>query len=288
MEHEILNLLLVLLIAWSGGIVANRLGYPGILGELIVGIIFGPAILGILHDSNIIAVLSEVGILLLMAYIGMEIDLKDLKKTSWVALFTAIGSFIVPFILGYYTIMFFGGTQISALLVGLAISVTSLATKSRILLDLKLLNTRIASVLMLGALFTDTVALIFFAGIVSFSDFGLINIPVLLIVLVKAILFFTVTFTFGFYLLPLIGKYLEKFGFVSRTFYFTLLLIITLLFAELAVLAGLHGILGAFIAGLFVREGVFNRKLTQEINKVFYDVSIGFLAPVYFISVVST
>ncbi|MBN2805609.1 MAG: cation:proton antiporter [Prolixibacteraceae bacterium] len=285
MENEILNLLLVLVAAWLGGIAANRMGYPGILGELVAGIVFGPAILGFLHDSAIVASLSEVGILLLMAYIGMEIDLKDLKKASWYALLTAIGSFIVPFILGYYTMILFGSTTQAALMVGLAISVTSLATKSRILLDLKLLNTRIASVLMLGALFTDTIALVSFAGIVSFADAGAVHASDLLMVGGKALLFFAFTFAFGMYLLPVIGRLLDKFGFVSRTFYFTLLLIITLLFAELAELAGLHGILGAFIAGLFVREGVFNRKVTQEVNKVFYDVSIGFLAPVYFISV---
>lgn len=285
MEHEILNLLFVLFAAWLGGIVANRMGYPGILGELAAGIIFGPAILGFLHDSAIVAALSEVGILLLMAYIGMEIDLKDLRKASWSALLTAIGSFIVPFILGYYTMLFFGSTNQAALMVGLAISVTSLATKSRILLDLKLLNTRIASVLMLGALFTDTIALVSFAGIVSFADAGVVNANELMVVAGKAVLFFVLTFAFGMYLFPFIGRMLDRFGFVSRTFYFTLLLIITLLFAELAELAGLHGILGAFIAGLFVREGVFNRKITQEVNKVFYDVSIGFLAPVYFISV---
>ncbi len=55
-------------------------------------------------------------------------------------------------------------------------------------------------------------------------------------------------------------------------------------FAELAELAGLHSILGAFMAGLFIRDGVFNRQISKEINDIFHDVSIGFFAPIFFVS----
>jgi Kef-type K+ transport system membrane component KefB len=282
-ESEILNLLLVLLAAWGGGIFANKLGLPAILGELTMGIILGPALLGVLHDSHLISSLADVGILLLMVYIGMEIDIGDLKKASWPGFIAAAGSFIVPFILGYYSVILFKGTQIAALMTGLAVSVTSLATKSRILLDLKLLNTRIANILMAGALITDTLALIIFAGIVSIVEIGNIQVVQVLIVLGKALLFFGVTSLVGIYVFPLVGKLLERAGLSNRTFSFTLLLIITFAFAELAEVMGMHGILGAFIAGLFIRDGVFNRQLTREVNKVFYDISIGFLAPIFFI-----
>ncbi|WP_051935807.1 cation:proton antiporter [Salegentibacter sp. Hel_I_6] len=283
-ELNILNLLIILFSAWIGGSAAKKLGYPAILGELIIGIILGPALLGLLETSEMINVLAEVGIILLMVYIGMEINFRDLGKASWPGLLAAVGGFIVPFVLGYYTIIYFGGTQMAAIFVAIAVAVTSLATKSRILVDLKLLNTRIAYVLMAGALISDTLALVIFAGIISYVDAGSIDTLGLAWVAGKAILFFIFTALAGIYLLPLLGKYLMKANINSRTLHFTLILIIVLGFSELAEVAGLHSILGAFMAGLFIRDGVFNRQISKDINHIFHDISIGFLAPIFFVS----
>ena len=276
--------MIILTGAWVGGAVAKKLGYPAILGELVIGIVLGPALLGVLETSEMISILAEVGIILLMVYIGMEINFRDLGKASWPGFLAAIGGFIVPFGLGYYTIIYFGGSQMAAMFVAIAVGVTSLATKSRILVDLKLLNTRIAYVLMAGALISDTLALIIFAGLISFVDIGTIDTAGVLLVTGKAILFFILTALGGIYLLPLLGKFLTRAKIKDRTLYFTLILIIVFGFAELAELAGLHSILGAFMAGLFIRDGVFNRQISKEINDIFHDVSIGFLAPIFFVS----
>ena len=283
-ELNILNLLIILASAWLGGSAAKKLGYPAILGELIIGIVLGPAMLGLLETSEMINVLAEVGIILLMVYIGMEINFRDLGKASWPGLLAAIGGFIVPFVLGYYTIIYFGGTQMAAIFVAIAVAVTSLATKSRILVDLKLLNTRIAYVLMAGALISDTLALVIFAGIISYVDAGNIDTLGIAWVAGKAVLFFVFTALAGIYLLPLLGRFLMASKINSRTLHFTLILIIVLGFSELAEVAGLHSILGAFMAGLFIRDGVFNRQISKDINNIFHDISIGFLAPIFFVS----
>ncbi len=283
-EFNILSLLIILAGAWIGGTSAKKLGYPPILGELVIGIILGPALLGLLETSEMISVLAEVGIILLMVYIGIEINFRDLGKASWPGLLAAIGGFIVPFGLGYYTIKYFGGTDLAAIFVAIAVGVTSLATKSRILVDLKLLNTRIAYVLMAGALISDTLALVIFAGMLSFVDVGSIDTLGLIWVAGKALLFFAFTALAGYFLLPILGRFLSENKIKNRTFHFTLILIIVFGFCELAELAGLHSILGAFMAGLFIRDGVFNRQISKEINDIFHDISIGFLAPIFFVS----
>jgi len=78
---------------------------------------------------------------------------------------------------------------------------------------------------------------------------------------------------------------LRRFGFAERTTNFTLILLIGLIFAALAEMAGLHAILGAFLAGLFISEEVFNRKISREVSTLVHDLSIGFLAPVFFVTV---
>lgn len=285
MELSLLNLLLVLLSAWIAGSVIARFGYPAIFGELLVGIILGPPLLGLLHGSEALEVLAELGVLLMMLYIGMEIDPKELFKASWAGFLAAIGGFITPFVLTYLVVtVIFSGTMLAGLFVGIAAGVTSLATKSRILSDLKLLDTRIAHVMMAGALVADSLSLVVFAAIISLVDIGTLEIGRLAIVGVEVTLFFVVTIFMGLKIFPILWKQLARFGLANRTFYATLLLLITLLFAELAEIAGLHAILGAFLAGLFVREGIgVERRLAGELTELVRDVSIGFLAPIFFV-----
>lgn len=281
---DILNLFFVLLSAWGAGALIKRIGYPAILGELLIGIIIGPPLLGLVDTSSTLTILSEAGVILLMAYIGMEINFKDLGKASWAGLLAAIGGFVVPFALGYYVVTLSGGTSIAGLFVGIAVGVTSLATKSRILVDLNLLDTRIAYVLMAGALFSDTLALIIFAGLSSFIDVGSVNMNEIIWISGKIIGFFLFATVFGLYLLPKLIKWFESKHIENRTFYFSLLLIIVFGLSELAELVGLHGILGAFMAGLFVKDDLFNKKISKNISNVFHDVSVGFMAPIFFVT----
>ncbi len=286
MELSLLNLLLVLLSAWIAGSVVARLGYPAIFGELLAGIILGPPLLGLLEASETLAVLAEVGVLLMMLYIGMEIDPKELFKASWGGFLAAIGGFITPFALSYVVVVIlFDGTSLAGLFVGIAAGVTSLATKSRILADLNLLDTRIAHVMMAGALVADSLSLIVFAGIISVVDIGTLEVSQLMVVGFEVLIFFGVTIFLGLRVFPMAWEWLAKLGLTSRTFYATFLLLITLLFAEMAEIAGLHAILGAFLAGLFIREGVgVERRLAGELTELVRDVSIGFLAPIFFVT----
>ena len=285
MELSLLNLLLVLLSAWIAGALVSRIGYPAIFGELLVGILLGPPLLGILHSGEALEVLAEVGVLLMMLYIGMEIDPSELFKASWGGFLAAIGGFITPFALSYIVVtVLFDGTMLAGLFVGIAAGVTSLATKSRILADLNLLDTRIAHVMMAGALVADSLSLIVFAAIISFVDVGTLEVGQILFVGAEVALFFVVTIFTGLKIFPILWKLLSRWGLANRTFYATFLLLITILFAELAELAGLHAILGAFLAGLFVREGIgVERRLAGELTDLVRDMSIGFLAPIFFV-----
>ncbi|HYQ58045.1 MAG TPA: cation:proton antiporter [Draconibacterium sp.] len=281
---NILNISAVLLAAYLGGIGIRKIGYPAILGELLIGIILGPALLGWLEYSETVKVLAEIGIILLMVYIGMEIDFRDLKKASWAGLLAAVGGFFVPFVLGYFAIVWSGGTPIAGLFVAIAIGVTSLATKSRILIDLKLLNTRIAYVLMAGALISDTLALVIFSGITNFAETNVVNFQQLLLIGGKILVFFGLTISIGVFFLPRLGKYITRSGMKNSTAYFTLILIVTFGYCELAELAGMHSILGAFMAGLFIKDNLFPKTISKELHKAFYDVSIGFMAPIFFVT----
>ena len=209
MDFSILNLLLVLLAAFLGGRLAIRLGYPSVLGEILVGILLGPPLLGLLYGGEALGVLAELGVLLMMLYIGMEIDPKELGKASWGGFLAAVGGFILPFTLGYFVVLGFGGTPVAGVFVGMAMGVTSLATKSRILVDLKILDTRMAHVMMAGALITDSLSLIIFAGIMSFASLGALELVPMLGVAGKVVLFFAASWLVGLVLYPRLWRFFK-------------------------------------------------------------------------------
>lgn len=284
MELDLLNLLFVLLAAWLAGALTTRLGYPAVLGELLIGILLGPPVLGFLVGSEALDVLAEVGILLMMLYVGMEVDPRELRKASWGGFLAAIGGFITPFILAYFVAVWFGVPVMGAVFVGIAAGVTSLTTKSRILLDLHLLDTRIAHVLMAGALIADTLSLVVFAAVLGLAEAGSLSAGALIQVTLQAVAFFAITAVLGIKVFPYIGRRLTRAGLTNRTFHFTLVLLLAVFFGELAHLAGLHAVLGAFIAGLFLRENVLGPSISKELMGAVRDASIGFLAPIFFVT----
>ena len=278
---SILNLLLVLLVAWLAGLIAARFGYPSVLGELFAGIILGPPLLGLLDATDALTVLAELGILVMMLYIGMEIDPKELRKASKGGALAAVGGFITPFVLCYLIIVGTGHSQMAGIFVGVAAGVTSLTTKSRILFDLQLLDTRIAHVMMAGALIADTLSLVIFAGVIGVGEGGEVDITSIGLTFLKAVGFFVVAAVVGGKLIPLIARPLEKLG---TTATFTFIIIFGLAMAEGAELAGMHGVLGAFLAGLFLREQVFGRTFSLHLMDLVRHASIGLLAPIFFVT----
>jgi Na+:H+ antiporter len=284
MELNFLNLFSVLLAAWLAGWAATRLGFPAVLGELVVGVVLGPPLLGLLHGSEALGVLAELGVLLMMLYIGMEIDPRELTRASWAGILAAIGGFFVPFALGYLAVVGFGGSGTVGLIAGISAGVTSLAVNSRILLDLSILDTRISHVMMAGALVADILSLLVFSMVLGIVDVGTLAVGDMLLVALKAGAFFVVTILVGMRVFPYIGRLLTGAGLTGRTFNFTLVLIIAVLFGELAEIAGLHAILGAFIAGLFLRENVLGLTLSRDLREAVQDTSLGLLTPIFFVT----
>jgi len=288
-ELNIINLLLILSVAWLFGNVAERIGYPALIGEILAGIVFGPALLGVLEATEALTILAELGVFLLMVYVGMEIDLHELFELGPQALMIAVGGFALPFGLGYLGGDLLGMTIEQSLFIGIAMAATSLATKSRILVDLDLLDTRIAGVLLGGALLSDVGILVAFAGVTGFIESGELTAATLGLVTLRALAFFAVALVVGDRLLPYVWDVLEglmeRYGFVDKTSAFTVALVVSLLFAYLASLADLHMIIGGFVAGMFLRQAELHEEIYDHMHSVVYDLAMGFFAPLFFVSV---
>ena len=281
---DVLALVTVLLAAWGAGWVATRIGYPAVLGELLAGIVLGPPLLGLLTDGAGLDVIGELGVILMMLWIGTEIDLKNLRKASRAGLYAAVGGFVVPFAAGLLVMRLFGFDWIAGIFVGAAVGVTSLATKSRILADLRLFDTRIAYVLMAGALLSDTATLVVFAGVLSFGSEGGGGVGATAGVLLQTLAFFALAAAAAA-VAPRVGRWSrERLGADGPRWGLMVLLAVGLGGAALAEALGLHAILGSFVAGMVARRGLLSERTERESADLLQRLSIGILAPVFFIT----
>lgn len=288
-ELDIINLLLLLALAWIFGNAAERVGYPAMIGEIGAGIVFGPPLLGVLQSTESLAMLAELGIFLLMVHVGMEVNPHELFELGPQSTMVAFGGFLFPFGLGYLVGDLIGTTIEQSLFIGIAMAATSLATKSRILVDLELLDTRIAGVLLGGALLSDIGILVAFAGITGFIETGAITVLGVATVLLRVVVFFAFALAIGEYLLPPVWARLElvmkRLGFMDKTSAFTVALIVALLFAFLASIVELHIIIGGFIAGMLLRQAQPDPDVFGHMQTVIYDLAMGFFAPIFFVLV---
>lgn len=284
MELDILNILLVLLAAWTGGLLAQRLGYPMVLGELIAGVLLGPPLMGLLGPDAGVAMLGQIGVLLMMFYIGLKMQPAELREASWGGLLAALGGFFVPLGLCGGLMLWQGYGWLPSLFVGVAAGVTSLATKSRILAELDLFNTRIAHVMMAGALVADTLSLIIFAALLGFAATGVVSGIAVAGVVANAAAFFVFAWVVGRFALPWIVERSRLYSRLDGSGRFVSAVAFALVMAEAAHLAGMHGILGAFIAGLMLNEKALGQRQARELNERVGQLSLGFLAPFFFVT----
>jgi Kef-type K+ transport system membrane component KefB len=276
----IVSLLLIMCVAWILGTLFTRFGMPAMLGELLAGVILGPPILGLVSPSAPLELLAELGIFFVMFHTGMEMDPKELLEHIWPSLSVAVGGFVLPFVLGALTTYAFGGNLYQSLFVGMGVSITAIAVQAVILHSMKINQSFLGHIIIGAAIADDILALVALSTILGLAKTGTIQFVNLSIILLKVIAFFGVTIIIGEFIVPRLTKHLTDKG--GRAFTFAM--VAALLMAFFAELAGLHLIIGAFLAGQFVRKEILDEGIYEVINDRFFGISYGFLVPIFFVS----
>ncbi len=276
----ILDILLILIVAWFLGSLFSRYGFPAMLGELLAGILLGPPILNLIQVSPSLELIAEWGIFFVMFYTGMEMDPKELLEHIWPSLTVALGGFILPFVLGFFTCLLFGGTVYQSLFVGLGVSITAIAVQGVILHSMRINRTELGHIIIGAAIADDILSLVGISVLIGIVQTGSVKIAGISMVFLKVILFFGLTILLGHFVIPKITRKLHD----REGRAFTFALVSALVMGYLAELAGLHLIIGAFLAGQFVRKEIMDQKIYNAISDRFYGLSYGFLVPVFFVS----
>lgn len=279
-------LIILLLAAKTFGYLSTRLGQPSVLGELLIGIILGPSLLNIFNISFLnyeelpifINEFAEIGVLLLMFLAGLELDLSDLAKTKSASAFAGIFGVIVPIFLGFLVGEMFSMETKHSIFLGLTLGATSVSISAQTLIELKVLRSRVGFGLLGAAVFDDMLVILFLSGFIALNIGG--EFLEILIVLIKMIVFLSLSVAFGIWLLPKVTKAIQKLPIAQGSI--TLAIIILLVYGVSAeVLGGMAAITGSFIAGLMYAR----TSEKHEIERGLRSLSYGLFVPIFFINI---
>lgn len=239
-----LALLLGLMAAWAAGRVCLRHGYPPMLGELLLGVLLGWA--GLLHHPEMLQTLGAFGVVLMLVAVGATLNLKALLQDRKRLLPLAMLGFLVPALSGYGLLNLAGLGHNTSLMGALVLGNTALVTTSRLVVDLKLLDSQLGRTLLGIAALTIVLVMLTFSlnQAVSGGEGGFALFPLLL-------------FGVGLWLFPkVVGWAQQEAARASNAgspekgllpFLIGLFLLVVL-----SDQAGLGFVLGAFLAGVFM------------------------------------
>jgi CPA2 family monovalent cation:H+ antiporter-2 len=272
------------------GFIAARLGLPALVGYLIAGIAIGPATPGFVANAEIASQLAEIGVMLLMFGVGLHFSINDLMSVRKIALPGAIVQMLVATLLGIAVSSAWGWPLGAGLVFGLSLSVASTvvllkALESRGLADSA--NGRIA----IGWLVVEDLAMVLVLVLLpvlapSLGGTAAVSNKSTLIIILTTLAqvggFIAFMLIVGRRLFPWLLWHVTKTG--SREL-FTLCVVsaaVSIAYGS-AELFGVSFALGAFFAGMVLRESEFSQRAAeqtlplQDAFAVLFFVSVGML-----------
>ncbi|MEI6499673.1 MAG: cation:proton antiporter, partial [Armatimonadota bacterium] len=168
------TLLLSLIIIWVTakllGEVAERFKLPAVLGEILAGAIVGSHALGLIPQHEFLQLLAEIGVIVLLFEIGLQTDLLGLLRVGPKSLVVALVGIALPMASGYLLGIVFHLSFNAALLIGAALSATSIAISSRTLSDLGALESEEGRIVLGAAVLDDVLGLVILGVVVAVAS----------------------------------------------------------------------------------------------------------------------
>ncbi len=168
------DLAIIILAAKLGGLAANKLKAPQVVGEILAGLVIGPCCFGWVNQSDILASMAEIGVVLLMFGAGLETDMKELLKTGPKALLIATMGVAVPLLGGFLLYgCFYGFAEVGsdefyrAVFTGTIMTATSVGITVQTLKELGKLKGEIGTLIVSSAIIDDIIGIIVLTFVVG-------------------------------------------------------------------------------------------------------------------------
>ena len=283
----ILAISLLIVTAKIFALIFKRIKLPEVIGEILAGVIFGPfAIGGLLvlageplfsgpvNENFVLETFFEIGGMILLFSAGLEFTFKQFRKAGLPSFVIGTAGVVIPFILGYYGSIFVGFSSTESLLIGAALTATSIAITIRTLEELDQLKNKESQIMVYAAVVDDVLGLTLLGVVLAIASTGII--PEIASVLS------TTVFTLSLWIALLLGSvyFLPKFlDFVtnltgelkltddsekhpqSPSTLETLAIFIILVWGAIAYYMGLSPIVGTFAAGMAVAGSRYKHQI---------------------------
>jgi Kef-type K+ transport system membrane component KefB len=282
-QHDVSHLLAVLfalLVATKLlGLLAQRLGQPSVVGELVAGIVLGGSVLGILDPTDlVIHDLAELGVIVLLFEIGLHTDIRSILKVGGAAMGVAIAGVALPFALGYGISIALGLSPLPAIVAGAALTATSIGISARTLSDLGQLRTPEGQIVLGAAVIDDVIGLVILSVVASLVGGATLSVPGVISAALIGIGFIAVALVLGNLFVPPFFRFIDRLeasgtlGVAGLAFAFLL--------SWLAAFAGSATIIGAFAAGVILH----NTPQRSHIERATTSLGL-FFVPIFFAAV---
>jgi len=292
--------------------VCSRFGIPGILGELLAGVVLGPGAINLLHlrlfdggqATGALMLMSQVGGIVLMFIAGIETDIDRMQEASKTAFIVAVSGVVWPFLLGTAVAHLFGLSWNTSYFLGGALTATSVSISARTFMDVGQMTSQEATVVLGAAVIDDVIGLFVLAFLAASTTtsqpdaFGVAPMlsswlthrvsiagehPLfaqMLIIAVCVSVFFVVGYAVARrWLDPLILQLRKLSANEAVPSCVFALVLIYAISAEW--LGSVAGITGAYLLG-YVFAG---SKFKADVERSFYAIGHGLLIPLFFLSI---
>jgi len=273
----------------------ERFKQPAMIGEILAGVVLGPTVLNVMVRNEELTAISELGVFLLVIIAGLEIDVREIAKTSRGRnLITSLLAFLIPIGSGFAVATAFDLALVPAIFVGLCVAITALPVSVRILMDLGQLKSEIGQRIIAVAIFDDVLALTILGVLLDVNSAADSSIDVLGLAIgitLGKILLLLAGLIFAY---RLINKFTERDNFIElqldklllfmrgKESLLAIMFAFILIFASLTEAVGLHFIIGAFFASMLLSKELLGVAHFQEFEKTTHGMAMGFLAPIFF------
>lgn len=293
----------LLFVAHSFGFLFYKAKFPRVIGEIFGGLVLGPSILGYFaptaqawvfnafpEEGKLISVVSYFGLILLMFISGFEIQRSFSRKDRQIAVGFLLGATLVPFIIGTLTPYFYdfapysgpNGNMLSlSIIVGIGVSVTSIPVISKIFIDLKMIDTSFAKIVLTIATVEDIIQFGALAIATGIAGSAVLSLPIVASTTIITVAFFAA----GLYGLPRLILYTirSRFDILIKSHPSRYALFACFSFVALASLLNVNIVFGAFLAGVAI--GTIPGEIFKNAKAQVKSVSTALFTPVYFAAV---
>ncbi|MBX3060490.1 MAG: cation:proton antiporter [Anaerolineae bacterium] len=302
-HHDVLVLLvqitILLFTARALGEIAQRLGQPSVVGEILAGIILGPSLLSSLFPAfgawivpqtavqgYLLEVISLLGAMFLLLITGLETDLTLIKRHARTAVGVSFGGIVVTFctgfLLGQYLPDFLlaNPTQrlVFSLFVATAMSISAIPVIAKVLMDLNLMRRDIGQTIIAAGMSDDTIGWMLLSVVAGLATGEAISAGSVLQTVGSVLAFMVLSFTVGRWIVKKSLDYVQD-EVISRDKLLTLVMVFTFAWGALTQAFNLEAVLGAFVIGILFGQ---MPRLPETVHHKLESMALGIFSPIFF------